>query len=174
MTKFYLIRHGEADYTPCEERKFIGQGCDLAPLSDQGIEQIKRTSRDIRLKGAQWIVSSPYTRAMQSAAILSRELGMDLKVEIDLYEWLPDTTFNYNNSIECSELYKDYLLCEGIYPEGKKRRWETAQSIYTRATRALCQYKDYNTVIVVCHCAVIGALTGIQEVANGQVVEYDL
>lgn len=36
------------------------------------------------------ILSSPYTRALQTAAILSRELNIDLQVEFDLREWQPD------------------------------------------------------------------------------------
>jgi len=33
MTIFYLIRHGEPTYKPVDERKFIGHGRDLAPLT---------------------------------------------------------------------------------------------------------------------------------------------
>jgi|GEM_PF-5740943 len=33
MTTFYLVRHGEPTYKPIDERKFIGHGRDLAPLT---------------------------------------------------------------------------------------------------------------------------------------------
>lgn len=40
MTLFYLIRHGEETYQYVNERKFIGHGRDLAPLTQTGIKQI--------------------------------------------------------------------------------------------------------------------------------------
>ena len=75
MTTFYLVRHGEPTYKPVDVRKFIGHGRDLAPLTKNGIEGVKKTANDSRLKNCEIIVSSPYTRALQTAAILSKELG---------------------------------------------------------------------------------------------------
>lgn len=74
MTTFYLIRHGEPTYKPIDERRFIGHGRDLAPLTENGIKGVKETALDNRLKNCEIIVSSPYTRALQTAAILSKEL----------------------------------------------------------------------------------------------------
>ena len=85
MTVFYLIRHGEPTYQPVNDRNFIGHGLDLAPLTEIGIQQLKETSKDNRLKNCEVIVSSPYTRALQSASILSKELGIDIEVDVDLH-----------------------------------------------------------------------------------------
>jgi len=90
MTAFMFMRHGEFDYTFCDERKFIGHGRDLAPLSDKGIRQAEEAAKDPRLLGAELIISSPYTRALQTAAILSKQLRLDIKVEVDLHEWYKD------------------------------------------------------------------------------------
>ena len=72
MALFYLIRHGEPIYDNMLEKGFWGFGRDFAPLSEKGIEQAEITAKDIRLKSAEIIVSSPYTRAMQTAQIISR------------------------------------------------------------------------------------------------------
>ena len=71
MALFYLVRHGEADYSQLMENGFFGFGRDFAPLSKTGIEQVEKTAKDQRLKSAQIIVTSPYTRALQTAAIIS-------------------------------------------------------------------------------------------------------
>ena len=34
-----VMRHGERDYQPCHERGGIGQGLELAPLTDNGVKQ---------------------------------------------------------------------------------------------------------------------------------------
>ena len=76
MAKFYLIRHGKPDYTYGDTHGFIGQGHDFAPLKEDRIDEVIKTSKDIRLKNAQIIVSSPYTRALKTAIIISKETGL--------------------------------------------------------------------------------------------------
>lgn len=90
-----MIRHGEPDYTPCNDRLFIGHGKDLCPLTDKGIEQAKEVALNPLLAGAQIILSSPYTRALQTAAYIATAVRLDIKVEVDLREWQPDLTFLY-------------------------------------------------------------------------------
>jgi len=62
--KIVFIRHGEPDKTLVDERGFIGQGRDMAPLSELGVKQAEEAARSSLLKGGQIIVSSPYTRAL--------------------------------------------------------------------------------------------------------------
>jgi hypothetical protein len=35
--KVVVIRHGERDYEPCKQRGFIGQGLELAALTETGV-----------------------------------------------------------------------------------------------------------------------------------------
>ena len=86
MAVFYLIRHGKHTYEPVNGKGFIGHGLELAPLSEEGVIQAYECSKDSRLKNCDLIISSPYTKAMQTSAILSKQLGIDDKVEIDLRE----------------------------------------------------------------------------------------
>lgn len=72
---FYLVRHGQTDYSMKNSRIYQGFGVNLAPLSETGVQQIEEMAKDVRLKGTEIILSSPYTRALQTAAILSKELG---------------------------------------------------------------------------------------------------
>ena len=72
MAIFYLIRHGEADYSNLQKYNFYGFGRDFAPLTPNGIIQAEHASRDSRLKSADIIISSPYTRALQTAQIISK------------------------------------------------------------------------------------------------------
>ena len=97
MAKFYLIRHGEPDYTDGDTHGFIGHGHDLAPLQQDKLKYVIETSKDPRLKNAQIIVSSPYTRALQTASIISKETGIDIVIEPDIREWQPDLTYQYKN-----------------------------------------------------------------------------
>ena len=70
-----LIRHGKPDYTPVDTRGFIGHGRSLAPLTPEGIAQAEKVAQQPVLQGIQLIAASPLTRALQTAAVISRATG---------------------------------------------------------------------------------------------------
>lgn len=160
-----LIRHGEPDYTPCDERGFIGQGRAMAPLTPLGVRQAEEAAEDPLLEGAELLLSSPYTRALQTAAIISRKTGLPLAVEVDLHEWIPDLTYRDNGS-ENAALHEDFWRCEGVYPPGERRRWETIEQIIARIDPVFRRYDraGYQKIAVVAHGGVIRRLTGDNKV----------
>ena len=95
--KIFFVRHGHPDYTELKALGYPGFGNDLAPLDALGRSQAEQTARDPRLKQGQLIVASPFTRALQTAAVLSRRLDLELRVEVGLHEWLPDLTYSYTD-----------------------------------------------------------------------------
>lgn len=132
MALFYLIRHGKPDYTSVDKRGFPAFGRDLAPLSEEAKQQISMMAKDERLQDASFIVSSPYTRALQTAAIISKEMRIEIQVEVDLHEWLPDLTFRYCTTEESVKLAEEFTKYRGIYPEGEQRQWETLECMRER------------------------------------------
>ncbi|MDR2606200.1 MAG: histidine phosphatase family protein [Oscillospiraceae bacterium] len=166
--KIVLVRHGERDYAPCYERGWIGQGLELAPLTELGCNQAEAVADNPLLQGAQLIVSSPYTRALQTAAIISRLTRIPLTVEIDLHEWIVDLTFQ-NKAVEPH--YGNAALLEfaenyGRYPEGEVRTWETIDMMSERAIRALKKYLSYDKIIVVTHGILMRQLKAYMHVPN--------
>ena len=80
-TTFYLVRHGQPDWDWAEAMRFYGPCSAYMPLTPLGVEQIEHTACDSQLRGASFILASPYTRTMQSAQILSRRLDLPVTVE---------------------------------------------------------------------------------------------
>ena len=119
MALFYLVRHGEANYDNMLENGFWGFGRDFAPLSEKGRQQAEITAKDARLKQAELIVSSPYTRALQTAQIISRETGIRVEVDIDLHEWIPDEDNQYETSEESFAFAREFTEFNGESPPGK-------------------------------------------------------
>lgn len=171
MAQFYLVRHGEPDYSQCDKRGYIGHGRDLAPLSNEGISQALTTAMDSRLKSADIIVSSPYTRALQTAAIISQKTNIDITVEMDLHEWMPDLNFKYRSFEECLELIKDFNCHKGIYPGEETKRWEDLNSLRNRVKKVADKYAHCNKVIMVCHTMVIRTLVYAERIAPGEIIE---
>ena len=174
MTTFYLIRHGKADWDDCYARKLTGFRTDFTRLTSVGQEQLEQTSKDERLSKADLILSSPYTRALESAAILSRNLQVRIEVEYDLHEWLPDMTGMYASQVEIFSLADEFERHHGIYPTGETRRWETLEHLKTRVSSVLHKYLNLEHMIVVCHEMAIWSVTGTRDVTNGQIIELEL
>lgn len=175
MTTFYLIRHGEETYIPIDERKFIGHGRSLAPLTENGIKGVKETAKDNRLKNCEIIVSSPYTRALQTAAILSKELVIDLEVDVDLHEWIPDIiNFQNKTTQDAIDLFKDFQLYNGIHPENEIKVWETTENMKRRMNSVLDKYKKYSRVIVVCHGMIMKTIINQEKIGHAEIIEYIL
>ncbi len=174
MAIFYLVRHGEADYSDLMEKVFFGFGRDFVPLSKIGIEQVEKTAKDERLKTAQIIVSSPYTRALQTAAIISRETGLKFCVEVDLHEWIPDKTNQYKTSQEAFSLAKEFYENKGVYPKGQQLKWETLEEVRKRMQRVVEKYAGYEKVIFVGHSMAFEALTGIENIKPAEINDWKI
>jgi uncharacterized phosphatase len=170
MAIFYLLRHGEADYALAERLRLKGHSRDLVSLTERGVAQIEETTVELRHLGIQLIVSSPMTRALQSAAIVSRLLDLPLRVEFDLREWAPDLTYSYDSVSVVEAASAEFSRHGGEWPAGQSRAWEPRAMVRERVAKVLDQYAHVERVLVVCHSGVIGALTG-QPVIPGDVHE---
>lgn len=169
--KLLLIRHGEPSYDELTMKGYKGHGMDLAHLTERGIMKAKNVAKDKRLKDAEIIISSPYTRALQTAAIISKELNLDIIVENDIHEWIPDLTFN-NNSDECVvDAVKEIIKYKGEHPEGVKLKWEPLSHVANRAISCLKKY--LHVAIVVCHGVVIRQFKFKKEIDYCEITEVD-
>lgn len=174
MAKFYLIRHGKPDYTYGDTHGFIGHGHDLAPLKEDKIIDVIQMSKDERLRDAQIIIASPYTRALQTASIISKETGLDIIVEPDIREWQPDLTYKYKNSNEMNELYEEYIKCNGVYPINETKKWETKEQLKKRVMSVVNKYKDkYDKVIIVAHKMAFQSICNCGDMEPAEIFEIN-
>ena len=100
-------------------------------------------------------MSSPYTRALQTAAVISRKTGLEIKIETDLHEWLPDLSFQYNTKVYSINAAKECTQYKGACPAGAQDAWEDLSAVANRAYRALSPYGAYRKIIVVSHGVVM-------------------
>ncbi|WNQ14114.1 histidine phosphatase family protein [Paenibacillus aurantius] len=121
MTTFYLIRHGEADWAFKEERNLQHALRDFVPLTERGVQQAEQVlSCHPHLQDCELILSSPYTRALQTSAIINRSLSLPIKVEYDLHEWTPDN-WQAASVEELMELWEAYRKHNGLHPAHERK-----------------------------------------------------
>ena len=171
MALFYLIRHGEPDYDAVSKIGFYGFGRSFAPLSERGLKQAEETAKDGRLSSADLIICSPYTRALQTAAIISRAIDKEIVVEPELHEWIVDKTNSIKSSEEVTMIGREFQELKGVYPDGEDKRWESLDSLRKRIKRVADKYADYDKVIIVGHGMAFRVLKYIENIAPGEIVE---
>ncbi|MGI5960183.1 MAG: histidine phosphatase family protein [Massiliimalia sp.] len=174
MAIFYLIRHGKTDYSERNKKIYQGFGVNLSPLSADGIKEIKNTAKDKRLCEANIILSSPYTRAVQTAAILSKELQIDLTIETDLHEWMANKNYIYEDDKTAEKSYHEFVQLKGVYPDDADMDWEDMSAMRKRILPILEKYKHYEKIIVACHGMIIQSLVDGYHPKNGEIVEFEL
>jgi len=161
-TEFILVRHGEPRYDEVIERGYFGMGYDLGKLTDKGVAQAEARAKDPVFNGADLIIASPYTRALQTASIISRITQIPLTVENDIHEWMPDTKFLFD--LDSNQSFQEYLEAKGMRNLSHQYRWESYDDLKKRVQLALIKYKNYKKVIVVCHGIVMSTLTRFDDV----------
>lgn len=174
MATFYLVRHGKTDYSERNRKIYQGFGVNLSPLSTEGIKEIENTSKDKRLVEANVILSSPYTRALQTAAILSKKLQIDILIETDLHEWMANKNYVFEDDEKANRSYHEFVELKGVYPADCDMDWEDISSMRKRILPVLEKYKHHQKIIVACHGMFIQSLCNGYHPQNGEIVEFEL
>ncbi len=162
-THFIFIRHGEPRYDEVVEKWDQTVGYNFGKLSENGESQAEIVAKKDILKDADLIISSPFTRALQTAAIISRITNIKLTVEHDLYEWQPNI-HQAISTYDANDAFEEYLKNRGVHLVSDKYQWETYEDLKKRVELSLLKYKNYKKVIVVCHGIVISTMTKFDDV----------
>jgi broad specificity phosphatase PhoE len=154
MATFYLIRHASNDYLG----KAIAGWTPGVNLNAEGREQASRLARKLCGRGITKLYSSPLERAMETAAPIGKELGLQVEVrdalgEIRFGEW----TGKRFDQLECDPrwpLYNQYR--SGTRPPGGELMLE-AQVRILHELDTLASRHPAETVAVVSHADIIRA-----------------
>jgi uncharacterized phosphatase len=158
-----LIRHAEADYGALgvHEPIFRGARRDFAPLSEAGIQQARRTAERLRTAQIRLMVSSPYTRALQTASILASELPCPMVVDVRLHDWLPvRDAWQPISAAVVAEKIDEYELWTRSGNLPQDRSWETAEEMSGRLKSVIADHRLDLPLAVVTHEAPIQSLIG--------------
>lgn len=153
-----LVRHGAADYDAAARLtpRFDGARYDFAPLSADGVRQVEQLVPVLRPRNPSLIVSSPYTRTLQTAATLAGGLGCRIAVDLDLHDWLPLRSGLQPISPEVVAAkiaeYEDWRRAGSLPAD---RTWETDDEMRSRLLDVIQRYRLDDGLVIVTHEAVI-------------------
>ncbi|MBO7529040.1 MAG: histidine phosphatase family protein [Bacteroidales bacterium] len=165
MNNILFIRHGEPDYI--HYLKSSNNACisiprDSVGLSDNGIRCCEKMCDTILKFNPSVIISSPYTRALQSAHIISSHTSIPLLVEKNFVEWLSELSISINGHAEYQKLLDEVTSHNGEYSNNCKYKWESIHELKKRALSSIITYSNkYERIAVVTHKMLIYQLTGL-------------
>jgi broad specificity phosphatase PhoE len=165
-----LVRHGRVEIS--DGRRFKGHGVDLTPLSPEGVSEAEAAGRALVASPPDLILSSPMTRALQTAMIISWHVQRRVVVEMDLHEWMPDDRQDWQDGTIPQAAAADMEALGGEWPPGETRRWEPLSVVRSRVEAVLDRYREVGELLVVCHSVVIQAVAGVAACGHCEPVPF--
>ncbi|MEU5270583.1 bifunctional RNase H/acid phosphatase [Streptomyces hygroscopicus] len=157
---FVLLRHGETPLTP--EKRFSGSGGTDPSLSPVGRHQAERVAAALAARGTiQAVVTSPLLRCRETADVVARRLGLDVRVD----EGLRETDFGAWEGLtfaEVKERFPDdlaaWLASSKAAPTGGGESFASvARRVALSRDKLIARYPG-RTVLLVTHVTPIKTL----------------
>eukprot|EP00276_Gloeochaete_wittrockiana_P009143 CAMPEP_0184646036 /NCGR_PEP_ID=MMETSP0308-20130426/2688_1 /TAXON_ID=38269 /ORGANISM="Gloeochaete witrockiana, Strain SAG 46.84" /LENGTH=350 /DNA_ID=CAMNT_0027075693 /DNA_START=186 /DNA_END=1238 /DNA_ORIENTATION=+ len=111
MRPLYLVRHGERQDSVQPNWTATAPFPNDPPLTAKGIQQAEAVAGRLAGSGISVIYSSPFLRTLQTADVISRRLGIPIKIERGIGEWLSSSIFRsgrppvlYIDSLSASDI----------------------------------------------------------------------
>jgi uncharacterized phosphatase len=142
-----IIRHGVTDWN----KKGKLQGRENIPLNEEGIKQIKGTISYLKKHKWDEIITSPLSRAKQSAEIIAENIGLK---KIHEEENFIERDYGEASGMTIEERKKSF-------PDGKYPGMENFDELQQRLVDSLIKYKELyygKNLIIISHSAAIKSL----------------
>lgn len=169
----YFIRHGQSVFNAAFAETGLDPGVVDAPLTPRGFDEARGAGRLLAGKGITHIVSSPYTRALQTATAVNAVLQLPIAVEPLLGE---RRLYSCDIGTRRSVLLKDWPSID--FSRVEKEEWwphknESDGDIAGRVRAFAAQEADYGpSMLFVSHWYFIFTLSSM-DMENGQVLWQD-
>ena len=150
-THLGLLRHGQTDWNI----NFLLQGVTDIPMNQTGIEQVKRAALAIKAEDWDIVLTSPLSRARQTAEIIASQHGFSEIIEQEL---LIERSFGEAEGLSHEQWRAKYSNLDQI-PGGESRTQLAERSNLLLAT--ISEKLAGKRVLAISHGALIRALLSI-------------
>ncbi len=155
-TTFCLVRHGQTDWS-IEGRL---QGRADTPLNETGREQARRTADFLARENWDAAVTSPLSRALETASIIADRLGVP---EVVLMEQFVERDYGAVEGLSISE--REERFPDGAWPGVEDRELLTSRCM--SGLNRLAERYPGQKVIVVSHGAAINSI--LAKLSGGEI-----
>lgn len=170
----YLVRHGQSEFNVIFGATRQDPGIEDPAITDLGAAQIAESRDFLAGKSVTTMIVSPYTRTLQSADILRRDLAVATEIEplIREHKHFSCDIGTHASALSAAWPHYDFSsLSEQWWPDDH----EDDALVAARARQFFDKTHgraDWDGLVVVSHWGFIRGFCGLQ-VANGTVVKVD-
>lgn len=150
-TQLGLLRHGQTDWNI----NFLLQGVTDIPMNQTGIEQVKLAAKAINREDWDIILTSPLSRAKQTAEIIAQQLGFEDLIEDRL---LIERSFGEAEGLSHTEWKQKYSNLD-VIPGGESRVQLEVRS--QQLLESVIQQHRGKRILAISHGALIRTLIAI-------------
>ena len=169
-----LIRHGQTIFNVLFSVTRIDPGVPDPILTARGRGQARQIATALAGEGVERIVASPYRRAIQTADMVARALGVPVVIDPDVRERFSFSCDHGTRRSELARAWPEYdfaHLAERWWP-GSEEGEPAFAARCARFAERMAEDPGRSRTAVVTHWGVIRALTG-KRVTNGRLVRLD-
>ncbi|OIO53500.1 hypothetical protein AUJ46_04855 [Candidatus Peregrinibacteria bacterium CG1_02_54_53] len=158
-----FVRHGETDWN--KERKLQGGNGDI-PLNETGRKQAHDLAKKLKRKKFDAIVSSDLSRTVETAQILSQELGIPHSASLEILRERNQGDWSGRST---DEIRREFSMPQGVsisFHPGNPPNGETRAAFLVRTERALGELLGMfvgKHILLVGHGGVLRAMQSIVE-----------
>lgn len=169
-----LLRHGETPFNVAFGATRQDPGIADPPLTDNGRDQAGAAARHLRSLAVDRLIASPYRRALETADIVARVLGLPVTIDPTVRERY---AYSCDVGTPSSALTREWSQFEfGHLDEiWWPAREEPEPAFHDRChgfRRDMAAEGSWDRVVIVTHWGVVRSLTG-QRVGNGEMLRCD-
>jgi broad specificity phosphatase PhoE len=170
-----LIRHGESEFNAAVNRTGKSPGIPDPKLTALGHQQVHRAAEEVRRhqRPIRRLISSPFTRALETATIIAEALELPIEVELIVHE---HACYDCDIGTPISTLAERWPALDFNHiPELWWPEMEPQENLLRRCAdfRAkAATFGDWQHVAVVSHWGFIRGLTG-HDARNAEIVPFD-
>ncbi len=164
----YFVRHGDAE----SDELLLGAELDLRSLTELGTSEAEAAATHLAAIHVRRLITSPLARAVETAAIIAKRLGLPIIEEADLIEWRPSLSGQAVAGTESTRRAREMWALGGEWPAGESKDWEPLSALRDRAVGGLRKHGGDGASIVVTHGALIESILG-DMVETGEVRRWD-
>jgi broad specificity phosphatase PhoE len=168
-----LLRHAQSLFNVAFAVTRVDPGIEDPHLTDLGLNQARQAAQTLQSRKIRRIVTSPYTRAIQTTHIVNKSLGVPVTIDPVVGE---RAAFVCDIGTESDELAAQWPQYD--FAHLPKRWWvhqETEGELLGRCHRfraAMRAVPDWPDVLIVTHWGFIRGLTGVT-VGNSETIHFD-
>lgn len=158
-----LVRHCEPVYGDINNIEY-------EELSKAGIECATCLATSLQQYNIDVILSSPLSRAVQTATIIGKKLKIPVVVDDDLMEWKTEVKLQRDKD-SFHQLFKEFAKFQGKHNNDCVFKWENIDELGARFFSVLEKYSDSNKqYLIVGHKMLFGQIIDSRNMNYGDII----